>query len=70
MSQPLIIRYTNLLHQHRSPDAEPVKKFLQENSSDEVFVRRAEVLNKVFKLKEQLITGRSRKESRSGLSCF
>jgi len=58
MSEPLIIVYTNLLHQHRDPEAEPVKKFLEEHSEDRTFVERAEVLNKVFRLKEQLITNR------------
>ena len=51
MAQPLIIEYTNLLHKHGGPDAAPVKKFLQENSGDQDFVRRAEVLNQVFALK-------------------
>ncbi len=56
MAQPLIIQYTNLLHQYRNPNAETVKKFLEENSKDPVFVKRARVLNKVFRLKEQLVT--------------
>lgn len=56
MAQPLIIQYTNLLHQYRNPNAEIVKKFLEENSKDPVFVKRARVLNKVFRLKEQLVT--------------
>jgi hypothetical protein len=56
MAQPLIIQYTNLLHQYRDTEAEPIKKFLKKHSQDHVFIRRAKTLNKVFKLKEQLVT--------------
>jgi hypothetical protein len=59
MAQPLIIEYTNLLHQYRSPEAEPVKKFLRENGHDAVFLRRARALNRLFRLKEQLINSGS-----------
>lgn len=54
--QPLIIQYTNLLHQYRSPEAAEVKAFLQQHHTDTVFLKRAEVLNKVFKLKAELTT--------------
>lgn len=56
MAQPLIIQYTNLLHQYRDPEAEAIKKFLRKHSQDRIFIRRAKTLNKVFKLKEQLVT--------------
>jgi len=56
MAQPLIIQYTNLLHQYRDPEAEAIKKFLKKHFQDHVFIRRAKTLNKVFKLKEQLVT--------------
>lgn len=53
--QPLIIQYTNLLHQYRDPEASEVVAFVQTHSGDAVFVRRVEVLNKVFRLKEALV---------------
>ena len=56
MSQPVIIEYTNLLHKYRDPNAAPVKEFLKSHSSDKVFLRRAEALNKVFQLKAELVT--------------
>jgi hypothetical protein len=52
MGQPLVIQYTNLLHKHGRPDAEAVREFLKNHSGDPVFVRRAEVLNHVFKLRD------------------
>jgi hypothetical protein len=55
MATPLIIQYTNLLHKYGDPTASPVKAFLEENSQDEAFLRRAKVLNKVFELKRQLV---------------
>jgi hypothetical protein len=54
--QPLVIQYTNLLHQYRDPDAEPVKVFVIEHADDEVFVKRVDVMNKVFRLKAALTT--------------
>jgi hypothetical protein len=54
---PLIIQYTNLLHQYRSPDAEEVQVFLRAHQGDSVFLERAEVLNKVFRLKQELVPG-------------
>jgi hypothetical protein len=56
MAQPLIIQYTNLLHQYRDPDAKVVQEFLKKHSQDRLFIRRAKVLNRVFKLKEDLVT--------------
>ena len=53
--QPLIIQYTNLLHQYRDPNAKPVKAFMKKQR-DPVFQRRARALNKLFKLKEELVT--------------
>lgn len=53
--QPLIIQYTNLLHQYRDPNAEPVREFVRKHSSDEAFVRRAATLDKMFLLREQLV---------------
>jgi hypothetical protein len=60
MSEPLIIEYTNLLHKHRDVNAAPVKQFLADHAADEVFVRRAKALNKVFALKEALVTSDQR----------
>ena len=56
MAQPLLIEYTNLLHKYRDPSAGPVQAFLQKHSGDAVFTRRAQALNKVFKLKQELVT--------------
>jgi hypothetical protein len=53
--QPLIIQYANLLHEYRDPNAGPVKEFLKRNS-DPVLRRRAKVLNKLFRLKQSLVT--------------
>ena len=52
--QPLIIQYTNLLHQCRDCNAPGVRKFLRLNSGNKVFVQRARTLNQVFQLKGQL----------------
>lgn len=54
MAKGLIIQYTNLLHRYRDLDAPKVKQFMRENSQDPVFVKRAEALNVIFKLKEEL----------------
>jgi hypothetical protein len=51
---PLIIEYTNLLHQYRDPGAPAVKDFLRRHRADVVFRKRAEVLNRVFRLKAEL----------------
>lgn len=55
---PLIIQYTNLLHQYRDPAAKPVQDFVARHASDSVFLKRAEVLNQMFKLKNELATHR------------
>lgn len=55
MTQPLIIQYTNLLHKYRDPNAEAVKAFREQHATDEVFLKRAAAINKVWKLKEQLV---------------
>jgi hypothetical protein len=55
--EPLIIQYTNLLHRCRSPHAKEVQAFLRKHKEDQTFIQRAEVLNKVFQLKEQLVMG-------------
>jgi hypothetical protein len=49
---PLIIQYTNLLHQYRDPGASEVVDFVNVHRDDAVFVRRVEVLNRVLGLKE------------------
>jgi hypothetical protein len=51
---PLIIEYTNLLHKYRDPNAPEVQTFLRQHPDDETFLKRAQVLNKVFKLKAEL----------------
>ena len=43
VEEPLIIQYTNLLHQYRSPDAVEVQEFLRRHGGDTVFLERAEV---------------------------
>jgi hypothetical protein len=53
--QPKIIQYTNLLHQWRDPSAKKVREFLEQNSDDEVFLKRAKVLNKLFQLKQEVV---------------
>jgi len=52
---PLIIQYTNLLHQHRGPNAKVIKDFRKQHASDEVFIKRADTLDKVWRLKESLL---------------
>jgi hypothetical protein len=54
MARPLIIQYTNLLHEYGDPQAAPVLAFLEEHAEDKVFLRRAAVLNKVFQLKREM----------------
>jgi hypothetical protein len=54
--QPLIIQYTNLLHQYRDPQATACRWFLESHRGDAVFMRRAKILNKLFRLKENLVT--------------
>ena len=56
MARPLIIQYTNLLHQYRDPNAPEVSAFVEEHRGDKVFVRRTKALNRVFQLKQELDT--------------
>ncbi len=51
---PLIIEYTNLLHQYRDPAAEAVTAFVKKNKDDEVFLKRVEAVNHAFKLRIDL----------------
>ncbi len=51
MQQPLIIQYTNLLHKHSDPSAKEVRKFREKHATDKVFQKRADVLDKMFALK-------------------
>ena len=55
MSEPLIIKYTNLLHKYRDVNAKEVKEFVEKHKDDEVFVRRAQTLNELFALKKDLV---------------
>jgi hypothetical protein len=48
---PLIIQYTNLLHQHRDPQATEVQAFVALHKDDEVFMKRVRTLEKVWELK-------------------
>lgn len=52
---PLIIQYTNLLHEHRDPKSKPVRDFVKSHSRDAVFIRRVEVLNRLWRLKKSLV---------------
>jgi len=54
MAKDLIIQYTNLLHRYKDINAPKVKQFISENSNDELFLKRAATLNKIFKLKDAL----------------
>src|SRR5437879_2833223 len=53
--EPLIIQYVNLLHQYPDPQAPEVCGFVNQHQDDSVFIRRVEMLNRVFRLKEQLV---------------
>jgi hypothetical protein len=48
--QPLIIQYTNLLHQFRGPNAIEVRAFIDQHEDDTIFVRRANIINALFLL--------------------
>lgn len=49
---PLIIRYTNLLHEYADPNAAEVRKFREKyGAKDPAFRRRAEKLDKLFTLR-------------------
>lgn len=54
---PPIMQYTNLLHRHRNPAAPEVAALVQTYRGDAVFLKRVEVLNKVFRLKMALVRG-------------
>jgi hypothetical protein len=49
---PVIIQYTELLHKHHDPNAAEVKAFVELHRDDEVFLRRAETLNRVLRHKD------------------
>jgi hypothetical protein len=55
VEEPLVIQYTNLLHQYQDPAAPAIVAFVQAHQGDEVFLQRVEVLNKVFRLKTDLV---------------
>ena len=50
-----IIDYKNLLNKYGSTEAKPVMKFYREHASDPLFRKRADTLNKVFKLRQDLL---------------
>lgn len=52
---PLIIEYTNLLHTYRDPNHRQVLRFREEHAGDAVFQRRADALDKVWRIKEELM---------------
>ena len=56
--EPLIIQYTNLLNKFRDPNADEVRRFVEEHRDDQIFVQRAAKLDKIFGLKQQLTTPR------------
>lgn len=51
---PLIIQYTQLLHRHMDPNHSKVKAFVEQHKDDDVFVRRAGTLNRLYALKRLL----------------
>jgi len=53
MTIPLIIQYTNLIHKHGNIKADEIKKFREEYKDDEVFIKRADTLDKIWKLKPE-----------------
>jgi len=55
MSESPIITYTNLLQKYRDANAPEVKAFFEDHKHDDVFVRRAQALNALFRLKETLV---------------
>ena len=52
--EPLIIKYTKMLHKHGSADAKAVCDFKQKHADDAVFQRRAAKLDELFSLKRTL----------------
>ena len=51
MELPAILEYTNLLHIH-GPDSPQTKQFITEHREDKVFVRRAQMVDRLFALKQ------------------
>src|SRR6516225_2169041 len=47
-TDPLIVQYTKLLHKYRDPGAQPVWEFRQKHSGDQVFSRRAAMLDRLL----------------------
>jgi uncharacterized protein YutE (UPF0331/DUF86 family) len=54
MKKSLLIQYINLLHKYKNINAPKVRQFLQDNSEDYLFVKRAKAFNDIFKLRESL----------------
>jgi len=51
---PAIIQYLNLLHKYQDIEAEPVRKFLEEQIGDEEFLKRAKVIRTIFVMSKTL----------------
>jgi hypothetical protein len=47
----LVLQYTNLLHKHGSPEDRAVRLFREKHRDDEVFQKRANVLDRAFKMR-------------------
>jgi len=52
MPSLLIVQYTKILNAYGGPNSNKAKEFLAEYKEDELFVERAEKLNKMWKAKE------------------
>ncbi|MBI4415201.1 MAG: hypothetical protein HY566_03090 [Candidatus Kerfeldbacteria bacterium] len=59
----LIVQYTELLHTYRNPNHREVRKFRKSHSEDTVFQRRADTLDRVFRLKEEALRETRKKKS-------
>jgi hypothetical protein len=46
--EPLIVQYTNLLHQHQAPNAPAVLRFYEQHKHNTVFAARAQKLNALY----------------------
>jgi hypothetical protein len=46
--EPLIVQYTNLLHEHQAPNAPAVQQFFKEHKDDSVFAERAQKLGALY----------------------
>jgi hypothetical protein len=53
--EPLILQYTNLLHQYQGPEAQEVRNFLKEHEKNQIFVERARKLNALYVLNKSLL---------------